>query len=345
MNPDEKKFLSEIKKLLRRGEEGIREAQAMITAMLESLEPLKIKLADTQNRLQKQYDALLEKAQKTQDVADVIALSELDLEREKLDTSLQQTVMFYSEISEELASIKQFCRPQAAKLALPALVGDEIASLKLRTTSLLGEMVEHWIPLDETKARYERSVEKHAASLFTMNVSDVRGDGACGWRAFLTGVVRVLCGKELPFDPSRMTEFVRDVKLLMFELLRIIIRNPANAGFVTELFTIPQNGSPKTLDTYIKLASRPDYFATNIEMRLLCTLFGMVNPALSQVNVVRVTPYFGEIYQSISASGHVEPVSNTQINILHVPGHFKSIVKLTEGVLAPIFPTEEPIIV
>ncbi len=353
MNSEQQKFLREIKELIRRGNKGLRTAQAMTAAMLESLDPVKATLYAKQHALYEQQNAIFMEAQRLEAqqldaeglVAKVCKLTELQQDIEKVFNELNSTVEFYSMVSEELASIKQFCSPQAAKIALPALVGDDIASLKLKTERLIEKMVNHWISLDEKKARYERSVVKHDSSRFTMNVSDVRGDGACGWRAFITGMIRVLCGKELPYDPSQMADFVRDVKLLMFELLRIIIRNPANADFVAELFTIPQNGSPKTLDTYIKLASRSDYFATNIEMRLLCSLFGMVNPDLSQVNVVRVTPYFGEIYQSISASGHVEQVSNKQINILQVPGHFMSIVKLTEGVLAPIFPTEGPIIV
>jgi len=66
---------------------------------------------------------------------------------------------------------------------------------------------------------------------------------------------------------------------------------------------------------------------------------------LNQVNIIRNIPLFGEIYQSISVSGRLQPVSNQQINILHVPGHYKSIVHLTEGVLPHIISPDGAIII
>ena len=340
MSSSNESVLKEIKALIRQGESGIREAQAIIAALLKSLEPLTDELDAKQNRLQKQYDALREKAQKTQDVADVIALSELHLEREKLDTSLQETVMFYSEISEELASLKQSLRSQSVPITLPAPKVGDIAQLTQKTNDLLQRMVEHWLSFDDSREERKMSVEKYADLRFTMKVSDVRGDGACGWRAFLTGVVRVLCDKELSYDPSRMSEFIVETKDLMFELVHILKRNPENANVISNLLSIPQNGAPQSLDSYIEMARQPGYLATNDEFRLLCVLFSLVNPRLSQVNVFRQTPLICEIYQSISAFGDIVPVSNEHNNILQVPGHFKSIVKLTEGVLPKVFPVE-----
>lgn len=339
MSSSNESVLKEIKALVCRGDEpSIREAQAMITAMLESLKPLTDELAAKQNRLQKQYDALREKAQRTQDVADVIALSELQLEREKLDTSLQETVMFYSQILEELASLKQSLRSQSVPITLPApKVGGDIAQLTQKTEDLLRRMVDHWLSIDDRHELRTLSDEKYDNLHFTMNVSDVCGDGACGWRAFLTGVVRVLCGKELSRDPSRMLEFIVETKDLMFELVHILNRNPENANVISNLLSIPQNGAPQSLDSYIRMARQPGYFATNDEFRLLCVLFSLVNPRLSQVNVFRQTPLICEIYQSISAFGNIVPVSNEHINILQVPGHFKSIVRLTENVLPKVF--------
>jgi len=332
MSSSNESFLKEIKALVCRGDKrGIREAQTMTTAMLESL-------ADEQNRLQKQYDALREKAQQTKDMADVIALSKLDPEREKLDTSLQQTVMFYSEISEELASFKQSLRSQSVPITLPAPKVGDIALLTLKTKDLLRRMVEHWLSFDDSREVRKISVKKYADLRFTMEVSDVLGDGACGWRAFLTGVVRVLCRKKLSFDPYLMSEFIRETKALMFELVHILHRNPENANIISNLLSIPENGAPQSLDSYIRMARKPGYYATNDELRLLCVLFSLANPQLSQVNVIRVKPSFlDEIYQSISAFGEIVPVSNKHINILQVPRHFMSIVQLTEGVLPKVF--------
>ncbi len=330
MSSSNESVLKEIKALIRQGERGIRDAQAMITAMLESI-------ADEQNRLQKQCDALREKAQQTKDMADVIALSKLDPEREKLDTSLQQTVMFYSKISEELASFKQSRRSQSVPITLPAPKVGDIALLTLKTKDLLRRMVEHWLSFDDSREVRKISDKKYADLGFTMKVSDVLGDGACGWRAFLTGVVRVLCGKKLSFDPNLMSEFIRETKALMFELVHILHRNPENANIISNLLSIPENGPPQSLDSYILMARKPGYYATNDELRLLCVLFSLANPQLSQVNVFRQTPLICEIYQSISAFGEIVPVSNKHINILQVPRHFMSIVQLTEDVLPKVF--------
>jgi hypothetical protein len=338
MSSSNESVLKQIKALIRQGERGIREAQAIITAMLESLKPMKAEFAMKQMVLYKQCEALLQKAAQTQSDDDFFALSKLQYESEQLDNTLQQTVMFYSEISEELASLKQSLRSQSVPITLPApKVGGDIAQLTQKTNDLLQRMVDYWLSFDDSREVREISFEKYADLRFTMKVSDVLGDGACGWRAFLTGVVRVLCGKELPFKPSRMTEFIVETKDLMFELVHILKRNPENANVISNLLSIPQNGAPQSLDSYIRMARKPGYFATNDEFRLLCVLFSLANPQLSQVNVFRQTPLICEIYQSISAFGDIVPVSNEHINIFQGPGHFKSIVQLTERVLPQVF--------
>jgi hypothetical protein len=212
---------------------------------------------------------------------------------------------------------------------------------------LLQRMTDFWISYDDShndkKVSHEfRFILQQKLELF---ISDVRGDGACGWRAFITGVIRIICGKQLPYDPARMQEFIYEVKLLLIELMHIIAQNPINKDFINNVLTNPDDGAPKTLYTYEIMILDPSYQATNYNLRMLCILFGLVNPQLTQVNIIRSVPLFGEIYQSITGIGHILPVSNDQINILHVPGHYKSIVSLTEGVLPHIILPDEAIII
>jgi len=349
---DKEKFVETIKCLVLKGGEFIKEAQAITKAMMESLESEKHKLHVMQADLDKKEKAILEKAQKTQSVEDVCKLSELHLKSEELETQIVDSVKFYSTVIDELAKLQQFNCSQRAPIIVSAispssLKGVTIASLREKVATLLQRMIDFWIRYnDRDEAKKPSAINLYVQQRkLHLQISDVRGDGACGWRAFITGAIRVLCGKQLSYDPAQMIKFISEVKLLLVELLQILVQIPTNQDFITGLMTIPENGGRKNLDTYKSMMLAHDYQATNFELRLMCVLFGLVNPQLNQVNIIRNIPLFGEIYQSISVSGRLQPVSNQQINILHVPGHYKSIVHLTEGVLPHIISPDGAIII
>jgi len=349
---DHSGFVETIKLLVSKGGESIKEALALAKAMKESMELEKDKLSDMQKKLDAKEQEFLKKAQASQSFEDVCKLSELEQEKDKLTKQITDSVIFYSAICAELDSILRMSSAQRVPLIVPVASaiarGDAtIASLTKKVEKLLAQMVDFWTTYDDRLEDHKKNTKTRdiQGRKLRLQISDVRGDGACGWRAFLAGAIRVICWKQLSYDPAQMIKFIHEVKLLLIELVQILAQNPANGDFIVGLMTVPENGGQKNLHSYSAMVLAPDYQATNFELRLLCVLFGLVNPQLSQVNIIRSNPVFGEIYQSISVSGRVLPVSNEQINILHVPGHYKSIVNLTEGVLPPIISPDGAIII
>ena len=353
---DKEAFLKTIKCLVLEGGESIKEALALAKAMKESMAFEKDKLSDMQKKLDSKEQEFLKKAQASESLEDVCKLSALTLEKDELSRQITDSVVFYSAICAELDSILQMRAPLIVAAAGSSSQGDAtIASLTNKVEKLLAQMVDFWTTYDDRREDHNKSTEIKdiRGRKLRLQISDVRGDGACGWRAFVSGVIRLVCGKQLAYDPKQMIEFIHEVKLLLIELVGILAKNPTNEDFINGLMTVPDNSGKKNLHSYSAMVLAPDYQATNFELRLLCVLFGLWNPQLSQVNIIRNTPLFGEIYQSISVSGRVLPVSNEQINILHVPGHYtghytghyKSIVHLTEGVLPPIISPDGAIII
>lgn len=349
---DQETFLEAIKCLVLKGGKFIEEAKALAKAMVESLEPEIHKLSVMQADLEKKENDLLKKAQTSQSVEDVCKLSELELEKEKLSSQITKKVIFYSTVLDELEKLQQFASSQrapivVAKASSPSPKGATIASLREKVATLLQRMTAFWTT-DSDEDKYCRTSTEDLdikGRTLRLQISDVRGDGACGWRAFITGAIRVLCGKQLSYDPEGMIKFIFEAKQLLVELVQILLQIPTNQEFITGLMTIPANGGRKNLDTYTSMVLADDYQATNFELRLLCVLFGLVNTQLSQVNIIRKNSLFDEIYQSMSDSGHSLPVTNQQINILHDSGHYNSIVHLTEGVLPRIISPEGAIII
>lgn len=166
------------------------------------------------------------------------------------------------------------------------------------------------------------------------HIYNVPGDGACGAHAILASLAGLHHNIILPYqhgnidDPLRpqMHAWIYELKNAMFACIQQIIRDPENQWFERALCTIPENGATRDLSHYKEKLMAPDYMLTNLEMRVAALTLGI------QINVIRSTPTEHERYQSFPV-GEVEPVKNTHINILHVSGHYKSIVGLKEGVL------------
>lgn len=357
---DQEVFLKLIKDLIAKGGKYIDEAISFARAMKESMQAKLLQMCREQSALEKEASELYKKAQKTGSIDDVCRVSKLEDETEQISGHVLDDTTFYSMISEELGRLQQFIISQHA----PIIIQDEVVSgasvkgdvnvdeIVGRMQELLTQMVDFWTSAHYT-GRFERRENRDEkkrtmwirGKKMRVQESDVRGDGACGWRAYITGAIRVVSGKQLSKDPEQMTEFIFQVKLLLIELVHIIAKKPENGEFINNLFSVPQNGRRKNLETYAAMILAPEYQATNFELRLLCVLFGLANPMLAQVNIIRQTPLFGEIYQSMSGFGRIIPVSNKQINILHVPGHYKSIVHLDEGVLPLIESPDGAIII
>jgi hypothetical protein len=323
---------------------GITEAIAFVRAVLESLEPERTKLIAEHCKLEASLDELAKRAQATQTDVDVLKLSEVQAQCDSLGKMLLDGTKKYSFVFEELKKLQQVETVRCAPIVFTV---PNVETLRNKIAQLVVNMCQHWNAYDDKMERRVESVLRLQVSGrdMSLNIADVRGDGACGWRAFITGVIRIITGGQvrLSYDPAWMSEFVANAKVLVLELVQILALNPGNQEFIIALYNNPDNGARKTFDTYKTMVSQPSYHATNFEMRLLCVLFGMFDSRLSQVNVIRETPRFGEQYQSMSASGRIAPVSNEHINILHVPGHYKSVVHLTAGVLPHIYQVDAPL--
>lgn len=250
----------------------------------------------------------------------VMQHSLLHHEIETLNRQLLQEHIDLAAISDVIAELKALYEyshsiATRAKIDVPAT-----GNLRAKVQQVLCDIVALLVD-DNSDHRHV----KHSSKPEKTEI-DVRGDGACGWRAFLTSLLRLVAGLNLSYDPAGMPEAILMVKHLLLELVQILASNPENRDFITALYNIPQNGVCGTFAAYSSKILVPTYFATNFELRLLCMLFEMIDPVYGQVNVFHKKVHFGEQFQCISASGRVVPLQQDQIHILQVPGHFKSIM-------------------
>lgn len=343
-----KHLLKDITRLMKDGKSN--EGKDIMKAISESLDTKMQKLYILQEDLKTKIDTLSKKAHESGSDKDVFKLSELEFEKETLDKQITDTAIYYSQICAELDSILRMSSVQRVPLIVapessPFSEGITIQVLREKIVALTDRMIDYWTNYndkDESRVEFEEILELQE-HIIILRIANMRGDGACGWRAFISAVMQIMCGKQLSYDPSRMIEFIYEVKLLVFELAQILAQNPANQNFITSLMTVPENGGRKNLETYKAMLLSPDYHVTNFELRVLCVLFRLVNPQLSQVNIIHKTPLFGEFYQSISASGHIELVNKEQPTLWRVPGHFMTVLSM-EGEIPRICSAgEDPI--
>ena len=182
-----------------------------------------------------------------------------------------------------------------------------------------------------------------------INTSDVRGDGACGFRAILTSyLLRV--GKHLPYNPFGLPDFILQLKYCMYDLLYILNQNSENHNFINNLLSNPANGSKKAnIDEWFEMINNNDYNCTDGDMRIISILFGMlsVQDRITQINVLKLRPVEHNPYQSFSCYGtnNIVPVcSESHINIIHTGGHYRAVVEFT-GNLLPIYSIDAEIII
>lgn len=346
---DAKEFLQTVNDIIRGGatrKRGIDEAIVFANAMIESLMPERERLIHQFTKLSLSIKNLSAKAKNTGDIEDVCAWSKAQGDVDELGRMLEDSIKVYSTVDEKLKELRHDELARTVPVVKPSILN--VDKLRGELAKLVVSMTGFWMDYDDSQERRVECCEtlRIDGKELILQVADVRGDGACGWRAYIAGIVRIITGGKvrLSYDPARMSVFLPRLKELLLELVKLLMQNPANSDFIDALFTVPQNGGRNTFDTYAVMISKSSYQATNFELRLLCMLFGLFDDRIAQVNIIRHTPYFGEIYQSITVSGRVAPVSNAHINIMHVPGHYKSIVNLTEGVLPHICnPNEAPL--
>ena len=176
----------------------------------------------------------------------------------------------------------------------------------------------------------------------TIDTSDVRGDGACGFRAILTSYL-LKCGKHLPWNPIWLEGFILELKHCILDLLLILNENSENHAFIRCLLSNTYNGSAKAknISEWFQIIKQNGYCCTDGDIRLIAILFGMLphRDRIIQINVLKLRPVEHQPYQSFNCDGNnniVLPIcSNSHINIIHTGGHYRAVVEFS-GVLRPI---------
>jgi hypothetical protein len=163
-----------------------------------------------------------------------------------------------------------------------------------------------------------------------MRYQRIAGDGACGIRAFLTGVMYIVSKDKiiLPFDPPNMKTFIKEIKLIMLKFLLFLDQISDNKGFLrASIYGNPYNLSNDQLkakyilthEEYSRKLIIPSYEFTIEELEVMCTLFNLAVPNVYQINVFSKNIDFDTVYDAKSNREIIEFPSNKHINILY--GH------------------------
>ena len=191
---------------------------------------------------------------------------------------------------------------------------------------------EFYIFISRMHLQGEVPLEMVANTKFCASFSDVRGDGNCGPRAFLTLLALQSTGRLLHSDPPQMKMWIERLKELMIPCITQLTRDRA---FRRALLTIPENGVVENVDHYFSLFLSDGYHFTNFEFRVLAIMFDI------QINIIRQESYEVEEYQSFVPTGtQVNPIRPDHLNILYQPGHYVPIVEIFECWLS-LAPVEE----
>jgi hypothetical protein len=162
-----------------------------------------------------------------------------------------------------------------------------------------------------------------------MSVQKIAGDGACGIRAFLTGVMYIISKKILPYDPPSLPEFIRKIKVIMLDFLIYLNKIPDNEPFLrASIYGNPYNLTEEqqkakyilTHDEYAGKLLIHNYEFTIEELEVMCTLINLAAPNVYQLNVFISNALADTVYDSKTVRDLVEFPSNKHINILYKHG-------------------------
>lgn len=218
----------------------------------------------------------------------------------------------------------------------------DLQSIMRKAKDLMSEMSATFTQgdIDEPKITCKTVSTSKMQKHMGCEVSEMRGDGACWIRAFLSGIVLLLTGVVLPRDPKEMTEFVVRAKELMVAYIRLLVLKGDNVDFVADLFRSMKHGGRTSgnLDEYISMLMHSDCHGGNPELRVLCGIFGLVNSDFGQVNVIYAKPLIdGTFYQSLRAYDFsVSP----KFSLFYVPGHFDLIISTERPIPARFSPED-----
>jgi hypothetical protein len=263
------------------------------------------------------------------------AMSHLD-EIERKESEKKKSFDLYSQLSELSINSKPGKMPFVDHpLHNPLPVQGDISILKEEVRKIISIMKKKWRHFNFSDKEYVMEQQKK----FNILTSDVRGDGACGIRAFVSSLCAYLGIAYLPYDPDNIVEVLTRIKLAMCSLLDIINKDSRNNSVIRNLVNNPFNKIKKpTFDSYKWTLFQHDYYMTTDDFRILLLLFNLVEPTVCQVNIFRDTSSDTQAYESITADGNFPaPVSRNGINIYHKGLHYMSIQYIDVEYIPPIF--------
>jgi hypothetical protein len=156
---------------------------------------------------------------------------------------------------------------------------------------------------------------------FLASYATVRGDGNCLFRAFLTVLAYQEANVVLPYDPEGLLEWIIRLKLLMCAHIQEIVKR--NPSFESDLKSIPENGTVRTLQDYFVIFMRNGYQGTNYDCTILATMFE------KPIHVIHEQQLTEEICQTFAPRGkEVILIEDNDIIILHQHGHFVAIIEV-----------------
>jgi hypothetical protein len=320
-------LLRSIKDYIAVGE--ITEALKLIKLLTTTAEEYNIFMHNKIDNLNKECQLLKTLASSDQHIDNVINLSSKQNQLEEAIKELTIHIEEYSSISDQLNHFRN-CIPIQLLPSFKDLI-IKVAHFKWR--------LYNWAFFESgfnSLRPFETIHQRHPRGCLTINFVDVRGDGACGFRAFLSEVIYQASHKQvlLPYDPAGIHIYIKELKEIICEFIDIIHAVPANAWFVNDILSVPQNQKRgiATIDEYKIFLMQKDYFMTNYEIRLIAMLFK------TQINIIREHTFSTETHQCFPpVDKDIAPVdSDSQYTLIQRRNHFVAAVNVSKGILVPV---------
>lgn len=167
----------------------------------------------------------------------------------------------------------------------------------------------------------QENLRLHFGDKGMIHYANVRGDGACLYRSFLTALAYNSTQVILPYDPKGIHEWILRLKLLMCQHIYTMVKR--NPEFERELLTIPVNGQVDTLEQYIQMFLQPAYYGTDVDIQILADMFGQ------QFIVIFEREICGHTHQKF-VPRHQDV--NGTISVLFGSAHFSPIITFDDAV-------------
>jgi hypothetical protein len=157
---------------------------------------------------------------------------------------------------------------------------------------------------------------------------NVKGDGACGTRALLTGLLYIMTNYSyiLPSnEDGELPNFIRELKEIMLSFISFLYKIEDNKNIINIICNVGVKNSLdiKTLEKYKDKLLNHWYYLTTDEMLVLCALFNLATPLIYQINIFS---FEHKTVDSKTQSRIIEFPTKKHINLLHYRNHYDFIV-------------------